>query len=236
MLVSDLFTALSIGELTNLSMSGNGSGSIIESQQPKVLNYANEALLRLYSRFPLKENDVLVQLYEHITFYHLIPRFALQHVPASDEFDEPIRYLLDLPHEPFKDELLKVLTIYDGKGREVPLNDEEKHNSLFTPQAKVLQVPKPLDETFLSVRYQQRHRPLTGDLKQHVVCPEVLLGALTSYIAYKVFSHMNTADSNQKAQEFLSMYEAVCVEATDRDLVSSSISQSNTRFARGGWI
>lgn len=236
MLVSDLFTALSIGELTNLSMSGNGSGTIIESQRPKIINYSNEALLRLYARFLLKENDVLVQLYEHITFYHLLPRFALNYATPTGEFDEPIRYLLDLPQEPFKDEVLKVLTIYDGKGRELPLNDEEKHNSLFTPQAKVVQVPKPLDETFINVRYQQRHQVLTGDLNQSVDCPEVLLGALTAYIAYKVFSHMNTADSNAKAQEFMGIYEAVCTEATDRDLVSSSISQSNTRFARGGWI
>jgi hypothetical protein len=236
MLVSDLFTALSIGELTNLSMSGNGSGTIITAQQPKIIRYANEALLALYARFPLKENDVLVQLYEHITFYHLIPRFALQYATPDGEFNEPIRYLLDLPQEPFRDEVLKVVAIYDGKGKQLPLNDEEKHDSLFTPQAKVLQVPNPLDETFINVRYQQRHRPLTGDVDQYVACPEVLLGALTSYIAYKVFSHMNTADSNAKAQEFMGTYEALCNEATDRDLVSTSISQSNTRFCKGGWI
>lgn len=233
--VSELFSMLSTGELSNLSMSSNGSGTIILAQQPKLINYTNQALLRLYSRFVLKENDVLIQLYEFITFYHLIPKFSLSYVPTGSSDNEPIRYLIDSSAEPFPDELLKVLSVYDSFGRKLPLNDDEKHTSLFTPQVKLLQVPNPIEETFLSVRYQQSHPKLLGNLDQNISCPEILLGALTSYIAYKVFSHMNSADSNAKAQEFNQTYESICNEATDRDLVNSSISQSNTRFARGGW-
>lgn len=236
MLVSDLFTMLSYGELSNLALSGSGSGTINVGSQPKIINYANEALLRLYSRFLLKENDVLVQLFEHITFYHLLPKFALSYVPTGSADDEPIRYLLDSSGEPFNEEVLKILTVYDKFGERLPLNDEEKCNSVFTPQAKLLQVPNPVAENFLSVRYQQRHTKLQGDLSQEILCPEVLLKAFTSHIAYQVFSHMNTAESNAKAQEFNAAYESLCNEVTDRDLVSSSISQSNTRFSKGGWI
>lgn len=235
MLVSDLFQMLSVGELSNLAMSTNGSGTIVTAQQPKLIAYANEALLRLYSRFILKENDVLLQLYEHITFYHLIPRFSLNYTPVGTTDNEPIRYIWDMNQEPFSDNLLKILTVHDKFGKELPLNDEEKHNSLFTPQVKLLQVPNPADDQFLSVRYQQRHDKLLGDLTQMVHCPDVLEGALTAYIAYKVFSHMNSADSNAKSQEFNSTYESICGEITDRDLVNSSISQSNIRFYRGGW-
>ena len=69
--IEDLFTSLSYGELNNLSMSADGSGSIEESKQPQILLYANEGLLRLYGRFLLKENDVLIEMVEHITNYHL---------------------------------------------------------------------------------------------------------------------------------------------------------------------
>lgn len=237
MLLSDLFALLSVGELSNLAMSNNGSGLINPTQQPKLVAYANDGLLRLYSRFVLKENDVLIQLYEHITFYHLIPKFAENyvHIPGADGHNELIRYLLDSPMEPFTDELIKVTSIYDQFGEELPLNDEEKRNSCFTPQAKLLQVPNPIQDRCLNVRYQQRHEKLLGKLDQYISLPDVLEGALTAYIAYKVFSHMNTADSNSKAQEFSGTFESICTEATDRDLVSSSISQSNTRFSRGGW-
>lgn len=236
MLISDLFGMLSTGELSNLAMSTNGSGSIVTAQQPKLINYTNDALLRLYSRFVLRETDLLLQLYEHITFYHLIPRFSVSYVPTGPTDAEPIRYIIDGNAEPFTDELLKVLTAYDKFGRELPINDEEKHNSLFTPQAKLLQVPNPVEDQFLSVRYQQRHYVLAqGNLSQEIFCPEVLWGALTAYIASKVFSHMNTADSSAKAMEFKADYEAICSEITDRDLVNSSISQSNVRFYKGGW-
>jgi len=236
MLVSDLFSKLSFGELSNLAMSGNGSGTIVTAQQPKLIGYANDGLLRLHTKFVLKENDLLLQLYEHITFYHLIPRFSIQYTPPVGTVNEPIRYILDLPEEPFNDELLKVTTIYDHLGMEIPLNNEEKHNSCFTPQVKLLQVPNPVDEKFLTVRYQQRHAKLTGDLEQYISLPVSLEEALTSFIAFKVFSHMNTADSNSKAQEFNQTFEQLCGEVTDRDLVSSSISQSNIRFSRGGWV
>lgn len=235
MQVSDLFGMLSTGELSNLAMSANGSGSIALAQQPKLINYANDALLRLYSRFLLKESDVLIQLYESVTFYHLTPRFSVSYVPANPADSEPVRYLLDSAVEPFTDAILKVLTVYDKFGQQLPLNDEEKHNSVFTPQAKLLQVPNPVGGNFLSVRYQQRHAKLQGVLTEEIYCPDVLVGALTAFIASKVFSHMNTAESNAKAQDFAATYESVCGETTDRDLVNSSISQSNIRFSRGGW-
>jgi len=235
MLLNDVFTALSVGELSNLAMSNNGNGTINPLSQPKLVTYANEALLRLYTRFVLKETDVLVQLYEHITFYHLLPKFSVSYTPTGPTDDQPIRYLLDNATEPFEDDLIKVLSVYNSFGQQLPLNDEEKHNSVFTPKGKLLQVPAPQNETYLSVRYQQRHLKLTGNLEENVYLPDILFVALTAYIAYKVFSHMNTPASNAKAVEFNTAYEEVCNEVVDRDLVSSSISQSNTRFAKGGW-
>jgi len=230
-----LFEMLSYGELSNLSMSGDGSGEILPAMQPKLVHYTNEALLKLYGRFLLKENDVLVQLYEHITFYHLIPRFSLCFVPTLEAEEEHIRYLLDLAHEPFRDEVIKVISVFDNLGKELPLNDEEQHHSVFTPQAKVLQVPNPIGDLIYNVRYQQRHPKLSGELGENIECPDVLLGALTSYIAYKVYSHMNSAESSAKAQEFMATYELNCNDAVDRDLVNGSISQTNVRFERGGW-
>ena len=235
MQVSELLERLSYGELSNLAISNNGNGTIIEAQQPKIISYTNEGLLRLYSRYVLEESDVLVQLYDSITLYNLLPAFAVHYVPGSEEFSEPIRYLLDTADAPFKDEVIRITTLFDNYGQHIPLNDEERHDSCFSPQVKVLQVPDPISDKVITVRYQKRHSKLNGELTQIITCPDVLLGALTSYIAYKVYSHMNSVESNAKAQEFNANFEQICNEVMDRDLVSSSVSQTNTRFARGGW-
>lgn len=236
LVLSDLFRMLSYGELQNLSLAGEGNGTIAAAAQPRIVLYANDALMRLYTRFVLKEKDVLVEMHEHITNYHLIERFAVNYVPAGSNDNEPIRYLLDLPREPFLGDVVRILTVFSDKGALLPLNDDGQSLSIFTPQANVLQVPTPSLFRALSVGYQARHPKLTGDLDQVIELPDVLLSALTSYVAYKTFSHMNSQDSSNKAQEYLALYESLCVEVLDRDSVNSSYSTTSHRFDSRGWI
>lgn len=232
--VAKLFSQLSYGELSNLSMGLNGAGTIQEPDQPKVITYANEALIRLYSRFNLREKDVLVEMVEHITNYHLISRFA---ETKYDPDIEPYPYIKDLPLEPFADDVIKVLAVYNSFGRELPLNDPESCDSVFTPQANVLQVPKPVAGQALSVHYQAKHPVLSeSDQEQEILLPDVLIGALTAFIAYKVHSHMNTQEASAKAQEHLSIYESIVESVKDSDTASTSISSTNSRFHKRGWI
>jgi hypothetical protein len=236
MTLGDLFQKLSYGELQNLTIGNDGSGTILDSAKPRITNYTNEALLRLYSRFVLKENDLILMPQSYITFYHLLPKFAVSYVASGAADDEPVRYILDMSAEPFQDEVLRILSVTNQVGDEFPLNDPGNWLSLYTPQAKVLQVPNPIQDSPLSVCYQQRHTEIQGDLNEGIFCPDVLVKALTSYIAYQVFDDMNSVDSSAKAQNYLAKYEAICAEVVDRDLVGSSTSQTNTRFECGGWV
>lgn len=233
MKVSDLFQRLAADELQNLSIAS--AGSINPTATTRIINYTNEALLKLYSRFMLKENDLLLQLYSHITNYRLIPQYAVNYVATTPTENRPIRYILDLPNEPFQDELIKVTEVFDFMGHPLKLNDENQHFSVFTPQVKMLQVPNPVTGMFLNVKYQQRHPILSAELSDYIELPDVLETALTSFIAYKVFSHMNSQDSTSKAQEFMSLYEATCNEVVEREMFNLSISQTNARFEEGGW-
>ena len=76
MLLEDLYQRLSYGELSNLSIAMEGTGSITEAGQPRIVTYANEALIRLYSTFILRSNSVMIALVDYITMYHLSKRFA----------------------------------------------------------------------------------------------------------------------------------------------------------------
>lgn len=232
MTLDDLYTDLSYGELSNLSMSGDNGGSIQEESQPKIVRAANEALVRLYSRFILKENDVLIELESHITNYHLVERFS----KTQGDEDETYRYILDTSNEPFKADVLKILQVFGDHGVEVPLNDGESFNSVFTPQHNVLQVPRPLQGRSLSILYQAAHEKLTdGDNSQEIILPDVLHGALRAFIAYKVYSQINTQEATAKAQEHLNQFEAVCTEAIEKDLVNTSVSQTNSKFHKRGF-
>ena len=106
----ELYEALALGELSNLAMAEEVPGKINEKNQPRIIRYANEALLELYSRFLLKEKSVLVQMLRHITFYHLLPRFAMYESSSN----EPYKYIMDLPDERFIGDVIKVIAVYEN--------------------------------------------------------------------------------------------------------------------------
>jgi hypothetical protein len=232
--VTDLFRILSYGEFSNLAIGSEGSGTVTAAAQPRIVQHANEGLLRLYSKYILSEKDVIVELVEGITHYHLDSRFSeTVYNPAEVEYP----YIKDMGRETFANDVIRVLAVYDSLGNRLPLNDNELSNSVFTPQARVLQVPYFIEEVSLSILYQAQP-PILSHLvpTAEVELPDVLVGALTAFVAWKVYSFMNTAEATGKAQEHKFRYEEICAEAVSEDLVATSISTTNNRFAKRGWI
>jgi hypothetical protein len=234
MQLSDLYRDLSFGELSNLAIANEGNGTIREDAKPRIILYANEALLRLYSRFVIRERDLVLKMYSHITNYHLLPRFAVNAGATMNV--EPIRYIQDLPSEPFEEEVLMILSVHNSDGTKLPLNDEHQPMSVFTPQTNVLQVPVPEQGKVLAVGYQCAHQKLVSDVDGYIYVPQVLKGAFTAYIAYKVFSHMNTQESTGKAQEHMAVYDGICTELETKNTLSTSMSTSFDLFEARGWV
>jgi hypothetical protein len=236
MTVAELYRSLALGELNNLSMADLIGQTITESARPRIILYLNEALVRLYSRFILREKEVLVKMHSDITSYRLEPRFAVTYEPLNETDDEALRYLRDTVNAPFIGDVIRVLSVWDSKGEKLALNDEAACCSLFTPQYNLLQIPCPVHDDLVGVIYQAKHPTVVGELSEKITLPDVLLGALNSFIAYKVMSHLNSQDSNAKAQEYMAMYEALCAEIVEKDLVNTSFLPPNGRFKLGGWI
>lgn len=232
--LNELYRRLSFGELSNLSISSEGSGSIINDKQPTVVLLANEGLQELSKRFVLRDKLLLVEQQEGLTNYRLEPMYSVQNSETSG-VGHP--YIVDSEDEPFNDAVLKILHVYDSCGRELPINDRDNFWSVFTPQNNVLQVPNPQAGLPLSVNYQTFVKPILGvDLEETIDIPMVLEKALTSYIAGHILGNMNTQESNAKSQEHLLRFEAICAEAEDKDLLSISSSSTNTKFQKRGWV
>lgn len=232
--VTDLFRILSYGEFSNLAIGSDGTGTLTAAAKPRVVQHANEGLLRLYSKYILSEKDVIIELVEGITHYHLDSRFS-ETVYNPAEVAYP--YIKDMGRETFSNDVIRVLAVYDSLGTKRPLNDTEYSDSVFTPQARVLQVPWFIPEVSLSVLYQARP-PILSHLEPagEIELPDFLHGALTAFIAYKVYSGMNTAEATNKALEHKARYEEICAEALSEDLVATSISTTNSLFDKRGWI
>lgn len=227
----ELYRLLALGELTNLAMSVDST--ILEEERAKIVVHANEGLKKLYTRFLLKETDLYLDLFGHITTYNLTSKHA------QSNYDPNIRrsfYINDLG-SPFEDDVLRVLSVWNRLGEPVPLNRQDLWHSVFTPQPTVLQIPHPGEGAPLTVHYQAAHPKLSvDDDDADIELPEFLVGALTKFIASEVYSNMNTQESTVKAGEFASKFESICVDAIALDLVSTGGSTSGTRFIKNGWV
>lgn len=234
--VEKFFSNLAFGKLANLSMAGSGepNGDIEVAARPQVMHAVNEGLTRLYSRFVLKENDVIISLRDHITKYYLSSLYseALYPQPGVE-----IPYILDTPAQPFSNDVIRIMSVYDSIGRKVPLNDDNNARSVFTPQFNMLQVMKPENGKLLNVVYQAKHPQLSVDHPQDLIqLPDVLHGALEAYTAYLVYSSINTQEAVAKAAEYMNLYEMLCSEVEMKDTVSNSTSITTTKFEERGWV
>jgi hypothetical protein len=229
--LQDLFKNLSYGVLSNLALSNDGAGTIREKDEGRVLLAINEALLRIYSRFNLREKTVFIAQQEGVTSYNLTRKYAV----TAGLVPRP--YILDLGEDPFEEDVIKILAVYNSVGWQMPLNDNEAPYSLFTPQATVLQIPNPNEQMAVAVLYQARHRVIEqGDMEAAIELPSVLEGALYAHVAYQVYDSIGTLESVARAQNHLMNYEQICVDLLASDSVQTSISTSNGVFEKRGWI
>lgn len=237
--LTELFRTLSVGELSSLSMgsdplTGDPSGTISSSWQQKIVLKANDGLLRLYSRFLLKESDLVFEQKEGQTIYPMRLKYAVSQAvnypDATWDF-----FIQDSDAVPFQDDVIKILAAYDIC--EVVLDDPEDCHSWFRPQVNVLQIPDPVAGKVSSILYQARHPELNyTDLGQEIELPDCLHEALRAYIAWKVLSDNGTQENLARAQGHQQSFETICLEAQAMSLVTTPDTQTNTRFHKRGFI
>lgn len=233
--LNEFFRQLALGEVSNLSLAENDT--IIPERRPQVVVALNEGLLKLYSKFVLKESDLLIEMREAVTNYHMVKKYAMSQYNEDNPPDRwNLPYIVDNLGEPFPDDVIKILSVYNSFGVKLPLNDLENNMSLHTPEGKTLQVPFPIAGQALAVEYQAKHAPMDHcNCNDEIDLPEVLESALKSYVAGKIFMHMNTQENTAKGQEHMMNYETSCIEVIEKDLVSSSYSNTNTKFHKRGF-
>ena len=241
MIVSDVFQSLSFGEFSNISVSDNGSGSIQEDQTAKVIHYLNEGLLRIYSRFFLKEGVLILKTDEEISHYHLLKAYAESSGSDKDH------YILDL-EDPFTEDLLKIISVYNlTRHFEHPLNDRMHRQSVFTPQSHILRIPEPITDEELKVTYQAKHIKLykPGEaggisvedvLSQYIDMPVFLEEALRNYVAFKWYSNMNGPENASRSKDFFQSYDMICNDLERKDMPNESEHVSHDKLESRGFV
>lgn len=234
MKLSELYEKLSYGQLSNLALSNDGAGTIVDDRKPQLIVHLNAALLRLYTRFTLLQKDLLIELYSSRTLYPLTMEFAQSNTASA----EPHKFIMDGLHDDFTDDVIKILSVFDNFGSEYVLNDVEDFYSLFTPQPNVLQVPHPRNNVTYAVWYQARHPIIASNAAEttNINIPPLLEEALMNYIGSLVYGNMNGQDNLVRSQSLLQQYETICLDVEAKDLVNQTTATTLTKFQKRGFV
>ena len=224
MKLSEIFSQLTYGELSQIHLGGADTGVIDETNYPKVLAHLNMGLLALYKRFPIKQSRTTITM-----------------VPGTPS------YTLSVP------DLLKIERVYTEKQFEMGLNDESDIYSNYTPVANVLvlapdvvaqgqDLPDPLKTSTLEVVYRASHPMLLIDGGGYldpdevdVELPYSHLEPLLYYVASRVNNPMGMSQEFHAGNSWYAKYEAACQELERINLRVDQGSQNN-RLVRNGWV
>lgn len=218
MLLGDLFTSLSFGDLSNLSMSEDGSGLIAAKDQNKLTNYTNKALVELYTRFAHKVDYVTLTLEADKTVYALQTEYGVSNLAKV---------------------LGVILTDPDtGAEHDLMINDSNLKCSIKTLTYDTLHIKEPIEGATLTLECQMLHAPLSipADLSEEITLVPILNDALESKVAAKVYYSIGGQDALAKAQGLDAQYERVCQMVEDKDMLQNSQSNLTSAFNKNGFI
>ena len=227
MLYSDLTTRLAYGELHNLAVADSATpGTIRAADAVKVLSHTNQGLKHLFSKFVLKEKEVILDLESTIGTYFLRAEYSLHNTTG---ITVPTKYIVDSPVDIFKEDIVKILHITDFAGEPVYINDHEQPYSVFTPTFDSIQVPTISSGDKLSIIYQAKHDDISEGTDE-ISIPFFLEEALQYYVASKIYSHMNGQEHAAKSIEYISKFNELCQDVLVKDLITINGSSTNTKL------
>lgn len=238
MKLQEIFSQLSVGELSQLSIGENNAGVIDEQNQDIIINHINLALDDLHTKFPLIEKTFLLELTDGRRDYLLSSEFA-QTNTKSNAVD---RYIQDTSYQPFTDDLIKVLRVVTDNDVLYRLNDGTRF-AIETPNEKLIRLPKnipnELKSETLEVTYRGTIRIPTGDYldpeRFEVELPYPYLQALCFNVASRVHNPIGMANEFHAGNSYYARYQQACNDLLTNGVYVDQMHEQDV-IQRAGWV
>lgn len=234
-----VFDDLAHGEFSNIKIGQSQLGTLTEADYPRIISAINLGLIELYKRFKLKEKDCSIYPYSGILIYYL----RNEHIGAIGGLTDSLYLVSGNATDPFNDDLIKVLEVYDSLGDEVPLNDSGyPDKGVFTPTQDTIKISSDNTLERIDLVYLAYHPEivLTNSFNPKtykLYFPDFILDALLNFTASRVFKGKTSKAAEGETQlsvTFLQQYENACRKITDYGLINEATTPKK-RFTQNGW-
>lgn len=236
----ELYQDLSYNEFQNLALSEEGSGTIREKDQPKIVVAVNDVMQRLYTRFTIKEGRVRVSLVPGRVRFTLDPQFSVSQWEAG----KPDPYILDEVDNPFVNDIAQIIGATNFKGKDVVVNGANNLRGIRTSDTNVFTIQYP-DPSFYGMGIEIIYRagferiklPVSAATDEvEIKLPPELIPALKAGVAGHIYGNMNGQEHVAKSTDHWNKYETVCNEVALMDSLSETKSPGHGLFEQRGWV
>jgi len=229
MLLSQLLSYVVTLDSAMINIGGAEDGTVPAKYTLKTINALNIAMIEMYTNFPVKQRNMVIQLYSHITEYFLSSKYATTNTLSTETY----KYIKDSATNPFLDDVIHIERVFNEEGQEFKLNKEDDPYSLFTPSYNVIQHVYPSNENalFLSYRALPKTIPVAADPDTYEVdIPLQLVNLLVMFTDHKLLAATDKKASSYKLQEYLLQLQKA--KTTDLFLADTSV---NGKLEDSGW-
>jgi len=241
MKLTEVFQALTYGELRQLHIGGAEEQGITKDNQNEILTHVNLGLTELHKRFLLKEGRVTLHLVPGLRTYTV----SRKHAVSNMESWGVEKYIHDSMLQPFEDDLLKIERVFDATGQELALNAGDLGYghplNVRTVSMNTLVLPELLKGDTVDVVYRANHPQLIREdnsfdpAEIEVDLPYSHLEALLFYVASRVMNPIGAGGNFHEGNNYAAKFEAAC-QLLDNQGHRLDVGEGNTRFARNGWV
>ena len=167
---------------------------VVGEQDDQIMSLLNLALIDIYGRFNLIQEEQLIVLVADKTRYQLLA------------------------------ESQRVLSIYNGDGDTLPINDNNDTDSVFMPTPFILHVTEPVSDEVLSVIHSITPPIITTENINTVdfIVPPALLEPIVAYMSYRAYLSMN-GDAQTENMSHYMRYERAISDVYKRGLVGQHV-------------
>lgn len=170
-------------ELGNLAVKDNTDA---------ILAFLNLGMIELYTRFPIKAEEHIIELQEGTTLYEMPSNFMY----ALSAYGEVLEDTPELVHP-------------------IAINEEDDPYSIFFPDWNTVQIPAVANGSYISIIYVAKPAAVTSyNLAEELEIPNTLIDALASYVGYR--AHLGVrGDGQAENNSHWLRFERNCVKARE---------------------
>lgn len=207
MTVQEFLTVVRYSEVNNLA---------VKDDYEALIAFLNLGLIEIYTRFPIKVEEHIIELFENTTEYQLPDNFMVA-LSAYGEVPD------------FSPKTVVPITI----------NEESDPYSIFFPDWDTVQIPAVANGSFVSIIYIAKPETVVNTaegLAAKLELPVPLIDALASYIGYR--AHLGVrGDGQAENNAHWQRFERNCVKARELGVAYPADSMSmETRLLTRGFV